>query len=377
MSESPGRIRIMMCLHSLELGGTELNTLRTIELLKDGGFDIHLACLRQEGGLLQRFENAVTVTAFPAPNSYGWISLNQRRSFVKLLHDRCIDIVHSHDVYSNIFAAPAARLAGVRGVITSQRWWQELPRPGLRHLNRFATRWAHCVVTNSQTVQTLLHARYRVCGPRVVHIPNFLEDEAFDMMPAEQRKTHRHALGIPPRAPIIGVVARLAPVKDHPTVIQALALVRQAIPDVHLVLVGDGPDRNNLQELTRTLLLEQAVHFAGTQPFRPSWHALFDVSVLASRSEAFPNSLLEAMAVGCPVVATAAGGIPELVRDGHTGYVVEVGDSGSLAERIIKLLRDRDLRATMGHRGRALVTERYRATSTLVLLRNLYEGLCR
>jgi glycosyltransferase involved in cell wall biosynthesis len=291
--------------------------------------------------------------------------------FVRLLHREAIQVVHTHDLYTNIFAAPWARLGGCR-VIASRRWLDAAPRPGLRPLNRWSYRFAHRVLTNSALVGKSVVANEGVPATRVIELPNFLEERAFHRLDAETRSAQRSQWGVPPGAFVAGAVARLAPLKNHEMLLRALPLLAA---DVHLVLVGDGPTRHALEELARQLQVESRVHFAGQVVGATNLHQFLDVSVLCSRSEGFPNSLIEALAAACPVVATPVGGVPEVIADGQTGLLVPVDDWQALARRLQELRGDAALRARLAAAGLAAVRIKYHQNVVITQLEALYQEL--
>jgi len=154
---------------------------------------------------------------------------------------------------------------------------------------------------------------------------------------------------------IIGIVANLTAVKRHKDLIAAVAIVRVRQPDAHLVIVGDGPLKQMLQDLTAKLRIQQWVHFVGSLDNVIPIVEQFDIGVLCSESEGLSNALIEYLACGIPVICTRAGGNGELVSDGENGFLVEVGDVATLAKRIASLLDDRSLARVLGDRGRETV----------------------
>lgn len=164
----------------------------------------------------------------------------------------------------------------------------------------------------------------------------------------------REALGIPAEALVLLSVGRFSPEKAHAGLLRAAAALkrRAGTPAFRLVMVGDGPERERLKALCRELELTDLVVFTGTTAGVPVYYSLADVFVLPSRSEGSPNALLEAMASGTPVVATAVGGVPEVVRSGDTGLLVPANDVNALASGIAELLSDQELRRRLGRCGR-------------------------
>jgi glycosyltransferase involved in cell wall biosynthesis len=208
-----------------------------------------------------------------------------------------------------------------------------------------------------------------------VTIPNFLDEAAFEPLPVPERRRMLDALGVPEGAFVVGIVARLSRVKDHATLLRAIASLRDRIPTLHCVLVGEGPERASIETLAGALGIGDIVHLAGERAQPPNLHGLFDVSVLCSTTEAFPNSVLEAMAASRPVVATDVGGTPDAVREGTTGLLVRPGDPAGLADAILRLYQEPALRVTLGNAAREAARADYSADSVIRQVEALYTRL--
>src|SRR5580658_5809643 len=233
-------VRVGYCIDSFDIGGTELNAVRTVEALDRQRFLVTVFHFHENGPLRARYEAlGVRLIHLPIGRLYSPRTALQGMRFVRLLRREAIQVVHTHDLYTNIFAAPWARLGGCR-VIASRRWLDSAPRPGLIPLNRWSYRFAHRVLTNSALAGKALVAQEGVPATRVIELPNFLEERAFRRLDAEARAAQRRQWGVPHGAFVAGAVARLAPVKNHEMLIRALPLLAA---DVHVVLVGDGPSR--------------------------------------------------------------------------------------------------------------------------------------
>ena len=367
-------VRVGYCIDSFDIGGTELNALRTLEALDRQRFQVTVFHFHETGPLRARYEAlGVELVHLPIGPLYGPRTGIQGLRFLRLLQRKGIELVHTHDLYTNIFAALWARLAGCR-VIASRRWLDEAPRPGLLRLNRWSFRLAHRVLANSSLTARLLVDQEHVPASRVVELPNFLEERAFHQVTAEVRSARRRSWGVPPRAFVIGAVARLVSVKNHGVLLQALAHLGQ---EVHLVLIGEGQLRPALEELARKLQVDARVHFTGQLLEPANLHQFFDVSVLASRSEGFPNSVIEPLAAGCPVVATPVGGVPEVIVHRRTGLLVPVGEADALAASLEELRRDGDLRGRLSEAGLACVRIKYHQRVVIAQLEALYRQLVR
>src|SRR4029450_5279563 len=177
-------------------------------------------------------------------------------------------------------------------------------------------------------------------GDRVVVVPNFVDDHAFLPPSGDVRQQWARELDLAPDSLVVGIVASLLPIKDHATLLRALGILAPEWPTARLVVVGQGPELDNLRRLASELGIGGLVRFAGLRPQVPSFHFLFDISVLSSVSEGFPNSLVEAMAAGRPIVATDVGGVRDAVRDGENGLLVPPGDSTAFAAALRRLLAD-------------------------------------
>jgi glycosyltransferase involved in cell wall biosynthesis len=365
-------VRVGYCIDSFGIGGTELNAVRTVEALDRQRFLVTVFHFHENGPLRARYEAlGVRQIHLPIGRLYSPRTALQGMRFVRLLRREAIQVVHTHDLYTNIFAAPWARLGGCR-VIASRRWLDSAPRPGLIPLNRWSYRFAHRVLTNSALAGKTLVAQEGVPARRVIELPNFLEERAFRRLDAETRAAQRRQWGVPHGAFVAGAVARLAPVKNHEMLLRALPLLAA---DVHVVLVGDGPSRHALEELARQLHVESRVHFAGQVVGTTNLHQFLDVSVLCSRSEGFPNSVIEALAAECPVIATPVGGVPEVIADERTGFLVPVDDWQALARRLQELRSDAPLRARLTACGLAAVRIKYHQSVVIAQLEALYQEL--
>jgi glycosyltransferase involved in cell wall biosynthesis len=185
----------------------------------------------------------------------------------------------------------------------------------------------------------------------------------------------RSALGIAPEEPVVGTVACFKPQKGPLDFIRACQLVKQQVPDAHFLMVGDGELRPEVERLGRRLGLDGTLHLVGWCEDVPQWLGAMDVFVLASRWEGLPIACLEAMASGLPVVGTTAGGIPELIRHGHNGLLVPIGEPHRLSEAVVRLLRDEEARRAMGARSGQLLDGQFTVERMVRETEQFYEEL--
>src|SRR6185437_10049672 len=210
----------------------------------------------------------------PSMLACGW-------RFVRLLRHQRVDVVHAHDVYSNIFVSVWARLGGARVVIASRRWWHSSPDRKLQIASRFAFSRATAVLANSPQVARSVADESRVPASKIWTVTNFADDSAFAPLPDEERDRLRRQWNVPENAVVVGCVARLDPFKDHRTLLRAFAAARSRVPELFLVLVGGGGERSALEALARDLGVDGSVHFTGELRTGENYHRAFDISALA------------------------------------------------------------------------------------------------
>ncbi len=345
-------MRVTFCLTSFIVGGTELNAIRTAEGLDRRKFDLSVFALSREGPLIERYEAAgIPVHIFDTPSFTDLRTLPQTIRLARFLKDNRTQVLHAHSIYANVFGVPAGIIAGVPCIISSRRWWRRQVSRPLGVGNRIADRLAHRVLTNAQGVAALLADEEGVPPSKITVLPNFVDSEGFDTPSPEALRDLRAALGVHADQKVVGIVARLAPVKDHRTLIEAFAQVHRSHPEWVLALAGDGDQRAALEGQVADLGLSDAVRFAGLLPHQPSAHHAFDLSVLSSLSEGFPNSVAEAMAAGNAVVGTNVGGVPDAIDHGVTGLLVPSKDPPAMATALQRLMSDDVERGRMGDAG--------------------------
>ncbi len=340
-------VPIGVVLTSFWPGGTERQTLELVRRLDRSRFAVHVACFHREGTWLPLVEQyADSVTEFPITSFTSGGLLPAAAAFRAWCRARALAVVHASDFYANVFALPLAFSAGVPVRIGSRRDINPDKTALQLAAQRGAYAFTHRVVANCSAAA----ARLRKEGIRARHIariPNGIDLEAFHP-PADAQSLTR-----------LVTVARLRPGKGHDTVVDAFADVARAFPEATLTIVGDGPLGDTLAARVKGLGLEARVRLAGHCEDVGAELRKQGLFVLASRSEAFPNSVIEAMATGLPVVASAVGGIPELIEHGRNGILVRPADPAELARAITDLLLRPSFARSLGRKARVDVTTQY------------------
>jgi glycosyltransferase involved in cell wall biosynthesis len=241
-------------------------------------------------------------------------------------------------------------------------------------IERALARWTDCLLTVSESVRAELLARGVGTPERMRVVPLGLDLDRFLGCETE-RGALRAELGVATAVPLVGIVARLVPIKAHEVFLQAAAQLARMIPAIRFVVVGDGERRPALEALAAELGLGGRTHFLGWRRDLERIYADLDLVVLTSRNEGLPVSLIEALAAACPVVATRVGGVPDLIEEGITGILVPSGDASALAAAAAPLLGDPERRRAMGRAGRKRVVPAFGAARLLRDVDHLYTEL--
>jgi glycosyltransferase involved in cell wall biosynthesis len=288
----------------------------------------------------------------------------------RLVADGRIDIVHTHMPLS----AAIARVVvphRTRLVHTEHNMWQR-HHPATRWANRLTLRRNDAVLAVSASVARSIRSGLPTGERRAVEVLyHGIDIDAFGGCRSPDAVARARALlDLGPDDLVIGSVGNFTPKKDHRTLLHATAEVVQRLPSARLVLVGDGPLRESLEQSVRDLGLSSRVRFAGPRDDVPSLLAAFDVFCLSSRYEGLSIALLEAMAARVPAVATAVGGIPEVVQANRSGLLVQPGDPHALAAALVAVLTDPALASELMEAGwrRAAEFDIARATDRLQAL---------
>jgi glycosyltransferase involved in cell wall biosynthesis len=349
--EKRGPLRVMFIITSMQVGGAETLLVELIRRLNRRRFLPELCCMKDSGPLGE-------MLAAEIPVHHGLIRRKTDVSVLwrlaRLMKRRNIDAVVTVGAGDKMFwGRLAARLAGVP-VVASALHSTGFP-DSVQFANRLLAPLTDAFIAVAEPHAKYLAAHEGCTAAKVRVIPNGVDVERF--RPGEPSAELRKELDLPAGTPVVGIVAALRPEKNHQLFLRAAARVLAAAPRVRFLVVGDGPQREELEALARLLNVSHAVRFLGTRKDVPELLSLIDVLALTSHVEANPVSILEAMAAGKPVVATRVGSVDRAVQEGRTGYLVAPGHEEDLATRLIRLLSSRAEASTMGRMGRQFVIE--------------------
>jgi glycosyltransferase involved in cell wall biosynthesis len=267
------------------------------------------------------------------------------------------DVVHTHQIGALLYAGPAARRARVPLTVHTEHGKHYAGRWRMRLIGRMAGRYARRYFCVSADIVREVRDHRLVPRAKLALIPNGIDTQRF-AAPADGSLVRREA-GVLPGAFVVGTVGRLATVKRQDVLLRGFARLTAGGVAAHLLLVGDGPKREDLQVLAARLGVAGRVTFAGYTDRPERFLAAMDAFALTSDSEGMPLSVLEAWAAGKPVVASRVGGVPELIADGRTGLLFPAGDDAALSDRLRWLVHNRSLACALGEAGRSLVQDRF------------------
>ncbi len=361
-------IRLLKFVTRFGVDGNERELVNLGLALDSRRFALEYACLRRCDHVLDELaRRAVPLSEYPIRRLFGGAAVRQQLRLARHIRRRRIQILHSYDFYSNVFAVPAAWIAGAPVIIASIRDRGLYLTPMQRHVERIVCKLADCVLVNTESIREwLIGDGYDPAS--IVVIRNGIDPEKFSR-PA--RPELRDELGIARDAPVVAMVARFNAKSGIEDFIDAAAIVSWNNPDARFLIVGEAHTaglngltedpvyRQRLLDRIRRLGLEGAVRLTGWRADVPALLREVDISVLPSLCEGLSNVLLESMAAGVPVVATRVGGTPETVEHGETGLLVPPGDPQGLATAIARLIEDSALASRLGAAGRQVAHERF------------------
>ncbi|MGA8431733.1 MAG: glycosyltransferase [Candidatus Sulfotelmatobacter sp.] len=328
-------------LDSLNVGGTESQAVELARRISTAGYDVTLGCLRAEGSLSERLKGTPVALREFHPRG-GFDSPGGLYQLLRLswfLRRERYDIVHTHDLWSNLLGVPAARLAGTPAIVSSRRdlghfdWYQGKRRVWLRRILNLSG----AVLANSTSIRDVLIAEDGLEPEKVHVIPNGVDVQKF-CAGRDGRDVLFPGLGDGKLIVLVGNMH--TDVKGHPWLIASAPAVIREFPSTRFVLVGDGKQREIFEKQVAALDLKRNFLFLGRRSDVPEILSCCDIAVLPSRAEGLPNAVLEYMAASLPIVVSRVGGNAELINDGMTGIVVPPEDSPALSAALLKLLRE-------------------------------------
>lgn len=358
-------MRILHTEWSDGLGGQEKRVLSEAAGLAQRGHYVALVCreharIRDEAARL-----SIDTHVLPLRKPYDVASVMRLSRFMR---ENAFDIVNTHSGVDSWIGGIASKLARIPVLVRTRH----LNIPLKRNVLNFIHYLPDMYITCGDTMRRNLVNNCGFPSDRVVNIPTGVDMSSFRVWKDPEAKV-RH--GLPRDAVVITNVGILRSVKGHEVTLSSVKAVVDAVPNAKFLIVGDGPRKQALEDFAQNLGIMDHVKFTGFIENIPEIYSFTDVAVLSSWSEGLPQSMLQAMAAGVPVVATKAGGVPEVITDGHTGILVEPGDHEGLARGIINVLRQPELGGHLAKNARELVMKEHSAEHMIDRIEALYKDL--
>ncbi|MEW5871401.1 MAG: glycosyltransferase [Chloroflexota bacterium] len=368
-------VHLLYLITDLGLGGAQTLLLNVLERLDRQRFSPSVACLFGGQTPIAAAIRQSGVTVFDLGMTGAW-RLDALWRLYRLLRSQQPAILHASLFHANLAGRLVGRLAGTPVIVT---WRHNINIGGKqRELAKRLTRGLddHVVAVSELVRRAEMQAAGGGAG-KVSVIHNGIDAQKYAPSDTARRAQVRQALELPADSFPLGYVGRLHPQKGLDVLLKAFSQARAQAPDMHLLLAGDGELRTALQAQAQSLGIDAATHFLGPRSDIPEILAGLDLFVLASLWEGLPMGLLEAMAAGLPVVATQVGGTPEAVRHNETGLLVPPNDRAALAQAILQMHGQPDLRRRLGQAARQRAQEVFSIEQTVKKLEALYLRLLR
>jgi len=375
---SNGARKVFYLVDSFNVGGTEVQAVELALRISTAGYQVTLGCLRAQGPLLERLKGTtIAVREFhPRGGIDSVAGIYQLLRLSRFLRREKFDIVHTHDLWSNLLGVPAARLAGIPAIVSSRRdlahfhWYRGKRRVWLRRIQNLSG----AVLTNASPIRDALVSEDGFHHEKIRVIHNGVDLEKFHTARNHRDRLFRGAGG----GKLVVLVGNMhSDVKGHPWLIASAPAVIREFPSTLFALVGDGERRADFEQQAAELGVKENFLFMGHRADVADILASCDVAVLPSRAEGLPNAVLEYMSAGLPVIVSQVGGNAELVTDGVTGLLVPPENAASLSEALLKLLCDPGLAEQLAQNAREFIVRNFSFERLVNEVDALYSELLR
>ena len=363
--------KILHIVEDLKVGGLEKILASIVLSLDQAKYDVQVWCLARGGQVAEELiEQEISVRILGLNGYHNPLRIV---ALARMMKKEKFHIIHTHGYFAGTFGRLAAILARIPVIIAHvHSTYHDYGKRNLL-IERFLSCFTDSIICISQAVERFVTVNEKIRKEKTCLIYNAVTppDKLLDN---HLRKKMRASLGLAAEAIVIAVVASLTANKGHGILLTAFKEIFLSHPSIRLLIVGDGPMREQIETSARQLMIDQAVVFTGLRQDVFSLLQTSDIFVLPSQyREGLGVALIEAMAVSLPVIGTDLGGIPEVIVDGENGFLVSPGSSEQLAEALKKLVNDQVLRTGMGRRGRQLYEEKFMLPRMIRQIETLYD----
>lgn len=369
-----GRIRVLHLIHTMAYGGVETAVLNWIRSLDRTRFEVHLMCFANPGNTEAPFVEAAARLGIPVDKitwHRGKPLLRAARTLARTLRDRRIDILHAHNWYADFVALLAARMAPVKTITTLYVWFNyDWKRNLIQRLDQIAVRFfdrisAHCESTRIETIRRGIppeRVQTLICGFETHRVE----------LSVDERARRRAAAGAAHDDIVLVNVARFYPEKAHVFLLESFSMLLKQLPQARLWIAGVGPLEAEVRATAERLGVAARVTFLGFVTALPELLALADLQVHPARIEGVPLAICEGMAAGLPIVASAVGGLPEVLADGRNGVLVEGLDPAAFVAAILHVARNPEWAAGLGRQARHFIENDYSLATAVARVERTY-----
>jgi glycosyltransferase involved in cell wall biosynthesis len=365
-------IKILHIIKSLGRGGAEMLLPETLKLHNKNDFEFHyIYFLPWKDQMVESIQqNGGIVTCISAGNN---LSLMMRIWKVRdYIRKNDIQLVHAHLPWAGILARIVGRLTGIP-VIYTEHNKQERYHTATRIMNLSTLNLASRVIAVSEDVRSSIISNKRGLTVPVSTVLNGVNTDHFNRS-VKTVGDIRQKLNIPPHAPIVGTIAVFRVQKRLDLWMDIAQKISERVPGVHFVIVGDGPLKEDLLKKRNDIGMNDRIHMPGLETEIRPYLFSFDVFMMSSIFEGLPIALLEAMSMGCPVIATRAGGIGEVIRHEEDGLLCEINDPDKLVDYAVALLSSKEMTQQYGERSRKRILEHFSMNAMVKELETLYRN---
>jgi glycosyltransferase involved in cell wall biosynthesis len=361
---------VLLFVRKLDHGGCERDLSKVALGLDRNKFEPHVGCFRPEGLRVPELtEGGIPILKVPVTSFRSKSAIDGARVLRRYIREHGIRLIHSYDGPTALYITPLARAFGVPAVLTSQLCYRTLHNWHEHRMLRVTDRLAHKVVVNCEAMRRHMSEDEGLDRSRMHLCYNGVDTGVFYPRQVERPEALRGAV-------VIGTVANLREEKGLDVLLKAFAkLQREVAVPVKCYFVGSGPCEDELKALAASLGIADSCIFQPGKPDVTKELNYIDIFALPSRSEAFSNALLEAMASGCTVVGSNLGGTPEMIRDGETGLLFEPGSVDDLAAKLRLLVESPELRTRLREQAVALARNTFSIERNLACFSDLYESM--
>jgi glycosyltransferase involved in cell wall biosynthesis len=363
----PRRIKVLHLVTSLEVGGAQHGMLLGLPRFDSDQYE-HIACsIMDRMQMASQFREAgVEVRSLGLSRKTDIGVVLRLRALLKEIRP---DVLHTYLLHGNILGRLIGRLVGVPVIIGSERTIGQARKWG-RLATRLTNPLTDAVEVNSEIGGRAIERDLGVPSEKIELVRSGLDLSVFSS--ANRRDELRSEFGVTADQHLIVYMGRLRTVKGVEFGIRAFATALEQLPNIRMVLTGEGDQRNFLSSLVSKLGISEQVEFLGVRNDVPELLGAADSVLMPSLTEGFPRTAIEAMAAGKPVIATNVGGTPEAIIDDETGILVPARDSDALASAIVRLVGDSDLQARLGAAGRERAAQNYSVDKYVSRLDEMY-----